>query len=78
MADRPAPHGWFVHCSGAITLHATQRARAHLHVRAAIQIASTAIIVMFVGAVGMLDVERHATGANIHTFGDAAWWALTT
>jgi voltage-gated potassium channel len=33
---------------------------------------------MFVGAVGMLDVERHAVGANIRTFGDAVWWALTT
>ncbi len=64
--------------SGVVAMQATQRTRSHLHVGAAIQIAATATIVMFVGAVGMLDVERHATGANIHTFGDAAWWALTT
>jgi hypothetical protein len=35
-------------------------------------------VVMFVGAVGMLDVERHSAGGNIRTFGDAVWWALTT
>lgn len=36
------------------------------------------MIVIFVGAVGMLDVERTAPGANIHNFGDALWWALVT
>jgi len=64
--------------SAATATRATQRARARVHVSAAIQVAATATIVMFVGAVGMLDVERHAAGANIRTFGDAAWWALTT
>ena len=64
--------------SGAVATRLTQHSRAHLHVSAAIRIAATAIIVMFVGAVGMLDVERHAAGANIRTFGDAVWWALTT
>ncbi|MEU8640247.1 potassium channel family protein [Amycolatopsis sp. NPDC048633] len=64
--------------SGAVATRLTQHSRAHLHVSAAIRIAATAVIVMFVGAVGMLDVERHAVGANIRTFGDAVWWALTT
>jgi len=64
--------------SAATATRATQRGRARVHVSAAIQVAATATIVMFVGAVGMLDVERHAVGANIRTFGDAVWWALTT
>ena len=64
--------------SGAVAVRATQRARARVHVSAAIQVAATATIVMFVGAVGMLDVERHVAGANIRTFGDAVWWSLTT
>jgi voltage-gated potassium channel len=64
--------------SGALAVRTTQRARSRLHVNAAIQISATAVIVMFVGAIGMLDVERHVDGANIRTFGDAAWWALST
>jgi len=32
----------------------------------------------FTAAVAVLDVERGQPGANIKTFGDAAWWAITT
>ena len=31
-----------------------------------------------VGALAVLEAERENPGANIHTFGDAAWWAVTT
>ena len=31
-----------------------------------------------VAALAMLDAERQNPGANIRTFGDALWWALTT
>jgi voltage-gated potassium channel len=44
----------------------------------AIRVFTTAGFIVFLGAVGELDVERHATGSNIHTFGDALWWAITT
>jgi voltage-gated potassium channel len=44
----------------------------------AIRVFVTAGFIVFLGAVGVLDVERHATGASIHTFGDAIWWACTT
>ncbi|GAA3136449.1 potassium channel family protein [Kribbella aluminosa] len=32
----------------------------------------------FVSAVAVLDAERGAANANIKSFGDAAWWAVTT
>ncbi len=35
-------------------------------------------LLVFVGAVAVLDAERGGKGANITTFGDALWWAATT
>jgi voltage-gated potassium channel len=64
--------------AGALVGRVAGHARARLHVTVAIQATTTAVLVLFVGSVGMLDVERDAPGANIHTFGDAAWWAITT
>jgi voltage-gated potassium channel len=40
--------------------------------------AGAAIILVFVAALAELDVERHAIGSHIHTFGDAVWWAAVT
>src|SRR3978361_1073204 len=40
--------------------------------------AGAAIILVFVAALAELDVERHAIGSHIHTFGDALWWACVT
>jgi voltage-gated potassium channel len=37
-----------------------------------------AIILVFVAALAELDVERHAIGTHIHTFGDSLWWACVT
>lgn len=36
------------------------------------------LTVLLFGALAVLDAERKAPGANIHTFGDALWWATTT
>ncbi|MHA3948997.1 VOC family protein [Cellulomonas bogoriensis] len=33
---------------------------------------------VLIGALAILDAERDAEGANITTFGDALWWAITT
>lgn len=55
-----------------------RRSRSRIHVDIAIQVVSVAAIIVFIGAVGILDVERNARGSNIHTFGDALWWALST
>ncbi|MGL5867339.1 MAG: potassium channel family protein [Dermatophilaceae bacterium] len=41
-------------------------------------IAGTAITAVFLGAVAVLDAERHAAEANIVSLGDALWWAATT
>ena len=35
-------------------------------------------MLLFLGALAELEAERHAAGTNIHTFGDALWWAITT
>jgi voltage-gated potassium channel len=37
-----------------------------------------AIIVVFAGAAAELNFERKAPHANIHGYGDALWWAITT
>jgi voltage-gated potassium channel len=36
------------------------------------------LILVFVAALAELDVERHAPGSTIHSFGDALWWACVT
>lgn len=38
----------------------------------------TAISFLFFGAIAILEVEREAQGSNIHTAGDALWWAFVT
>jgi voltage-gated potassium channel len=64
--------------SGALVARAARFGRSRLDVQIAIQAATTAGLVLFVGAVGVFDVERDAPDGNIRTFGDAAWWAITT
>lgn len=41
-------------------------------------VAGSAVLLVFVGALAVLDVEQSAPDAKILTFGDAAWWAITT
>lgn len=60
---------------GALGIRATSKPRP---IDVMIQITGAAAMIVFIGAVGILDAERHATGATIHTFGDALWWAITT
>jgi voltage-gated potassium channel len=55
-----------------------QRARGGLAGEAAKLVAATSALVIFIGGVAVLDVERDAPGANITTPADAFWWALTT
>jgi voltage-gated potassium channel len=40
--------------------------------------AFVALTVVLAGASAVLRTERTAPGSNIHSFSDAAWWALTT
>ena len=46
--------------------------------RVAVYVGGSAALVLFVGALAVLDSERGAPGSNIETFGDALWWAMTT
>jgi len=41
-------------------------------------VASSAALLVFVGALAVLDVEQWAPDARITTFGDALWWATAT
>jgi voltage-gated potassium channel len=46
--------------------------------RVVASVAAAVAVVAFVAALAVLDAERPHAGANIRTFGDAAWWAATT
>ena len=46
--------------------------------RVVASVAAAVAVVAFVAALAVLDAERAHAGANIRTFGDAAWWAATT
>lgn len=41
-------------------------------------VAGSAALLVFVGALAVLDVEQSAPDAKIVTFGDALWWAIPT
>lgn len=41
-------------------------------------VAASAVLLVFVGALAVLDVEQSAPDAKILTFGDALWWAVAT
>jgi voltage-gated potassium channel len=63
---------------GALAGVVSRRSRGRLHVEVAVQVVLVAAIIVFVGAVGIFDVERNAPGSNIRTFPDALWWAAAT
>ncbi|GAA5036574.1 potassium channel family protein [Microbacterium fluvii] len=49
-----------------------------LRTRIAIYGAGAALLLVYLGGLIVLDVERRAPGGNIDTFGDAIWWAFVT
>jgi voltage-gated potassium channel len=55
-----------------------RRATASLHGRIVAYVVASAGLVLLISALAMLDAERHNPQANIRTFGDALWWAVTT
>jgi voltage-gated potassium channel len=36
------------------------------------------VTIVYAASLAVLDVERHAPGAQITSFGDALWWAIST
>jgi voltage-gated potassium channel len=46
--------------------------------RVAVYVGGTVVLVGLVASLAVLDAERDAPDSSIATFGDAAWWTLTT
>lgn len=63
---------------GAGAGRAVRESRIRLASRAALLAAGSAAILILATAVMELDVERTAAKANITTFSDALWWAVST
>jgi voltage-gated potassium channel len=63
---------------GALAGRTGRTARHALHVRATTYVAGGATLLLFIAAAGMVGAERSHPEANIQTFGDALWWAMTT
>ena len=55
-----------------------QTAGTALRSRIAIYGAGASLLVIYLCAVAVLDVERGAPGSNIENFGDSMWWAFVT
>ena len=55
-----------------------RRAGSRLRGRIAVYVAGGSTLLAFCAALAVLDAERASTEANITTFGDAIWWAMTT
>ena len=55
-----------------------RRAGDYLRGRVAVYVVGSTSLILFVAALAVLDAEREQTEANITTFGDAVWWAMTT
>jgi voltage-gated potassium channel len=53
-------------------------ATAAAQVRLTTYVAGSVLVLWLFGALAVLEVERGKPGANIHTLGDAVWWAFTT
>lgn len=55
-----------------------RRVGMRLRGRLVVYVAGTSILLAVCASLAELDAERGQPGANIQTFGDATWWALTT
>lgn len=62
----------------SLTHSMARRSAGRLLVDTSRAVGASAVLIVYLGAVGVLDSERNAHGANITTFGDALWWASTT
>jgi voltage-gated potassium channel len=46
--------------------------------RLAVYVIGSALLLVFVASLAVLEAERSAPHSNIHTFGEAVWWAFVT
>ncbi|MBA8816963.1 voltage-gated potassium channel [Microbacterium halimionae] len=57
---------------------AKESAGANLRARMLIYGIGAALLLVWIAALSVLEVERYAAGGNIRSFGDAIWWAFCT
>jgi voltage-gated potassium channel len=62
----------------AVVAGSVQKSRTAFFSRAVAFAVSVGFLVVVGASVLVLDLERDQPGANIRTFGDALWWAVTT
>jgi voltage-gated potassium channel len=55
-----------------------RQARMGLRGKVVTYVVGTVVLLAFVSSLAVLDVERDHAGANITSYGDAAWWVLVT
>lgn len=55
-----------------------RHSRASTHLRVAVSVGVSALVLLVVAAAAMFDAERDAPEATIRTFADALWWAAAT
>ncbi len=46
--------------------------------RLSIYTIGSALLLVFVASLAVLEAERNASGSNIHNFGEAVWWSFVT
>ncbi|GAA2573682.1 potassium channel family protein [Microbacterium binotii] len=56
----------------------TRTAASSLRARMLVYGIAAALLLIWTAALAVLNVERHAAGSNIRSFGDAVWWAFCT
>jgi voltage-gated potassium channel len=55
-----------------------RRATTSLRGKLILYMTGATVLLVYCAALAVLDAERHHPNTNIHTFGDALWWAVVT
>lgn len=55
-----------------------RRVRTHPRRKMAVLVGTSAVMLLLMAALAVLDAERGVEGSSIRNFGDAAWWAIVT
>ncbi len=63
---------------GLILTRSNRQAQASLETRAVAYVSVLAATLTLACSVAILEFEQHTRSANIRTYGDALWWAVTT
>ncbi len=55
-----------------------RRATESFRGKVAVYVCGSAVILIVCASLAVLDAERGHSGSNIHSFGTALWWAIST